>query len=93
MCLRGLFRQRRLFLCPVDVSQAQRRRQGEESRADHPARDVVPRHGSAQGRADSGGRRRFLYLEPGEAQPPLTVLEPPAAEQGGFPEEAMEQQP
>jgi membrane protease subunit HflK len=40
----------------------------------------------------AGGRRRFLYLEPGEAQPPLTVLEPPGAE-GGFPEEAMERQP
>jgi membrane protease subunit HflK len=29
-----------------------------------------------------GGRRRFLYLEPGEPAPPLTVLEPaPIAEQ------------
>jgi Cu+-exporting ATPase len=37
-----------------------------------------------------GGRRRFLYLEPGEAQPPLTVLEPPQAQ--GFPEEGTEQQ-
>jgi Cu+-exporting ATPase len=41
----------------------------------------------------AGGRRRFLYLEPGEAQPPLTVLDSPAAAQGGFPEEDMEQQP
>jgi membrane protease subunit HflK len=28
-----------------------------------------------------GGRRRFLYLEPGEPAPPLTVLEPPPTEQ------------
>jgi membrane protease subunit HflK len=41
----------------------------------------------------AGGRRRFLYLEPGEAQPPLTMLEPPAPVEGGFPEEALEQQP
>jgi membrane protease subunit HflK len=39
-----------------------------------------------------GGRRRFLYLEPGESQPPLTVLEPPATAPG-LPEDAMEQQP
>jgi membrane protease subunit HflK len=36
-----------------------------------------------------GGRRRFLYLEPGVAQPPLTVLEPPP--ERAFPEEGVEQ--
>ena len=38
-----------------------------------------------------GGRRRFLYLEPGEAQPPLTVLEP-AVRRRVSPRKATEQQ-
>jgi membrane protease subunit HflK len=36
--------------------------------------------------AGTGGRRRFLYLEPGEAQPPLAVLQPPPAAEQELPE-------